>query len=627
MDNATTEKQEYHFQAETNRLLHLLAHSLYQSKEIAIRELVSNASDALDKMRYLSLTREDCKEPGPLEIVFEIDEPNSTLVLRDTGIGMTRQDMVENLGTIARSGSLEFVKGLSGDQKKDVSLIGQFGVGFYSSFMLADRVLVYSRSYQDEQGHLWESDGLGSFEISPVEGLERGTKIVLKLKDDIKDLLAESRLKEIIKRYSSFIPHPIKIGETRVNDVRPIWVEPKSQLTQEQYDGFYDHLSHRSDEKPLWHLHFSGDSPIQFHALMYCPPSNMELLGFGRIDHGIHLCAKRVLVQGDCRELLPEYLRFLYGIVDSEDLPLNISRESLQDNTVFRRIRSTIVKKVLDKLIDLGKEDADKYAEFYGRFGTILKEGMANDFENRDRLTRCLRFRSSHHDDANKLVSLEEYVSRMKPDQKEIYYVGGPDVGAIQKNPNLEIFRKRGLEVFYLIDAIDEFVVAGLSQFEEKPLKSIDSADLELPASPDDVENKDETPTGGFAKVIDIFKATLSEKVSEVRVSKRLTDSPVCLVNAEGAFSAQMQKLMRMANKEFPVGQRILEVNPDARLIKQLSNLSANPQNEPFIAECGQQLFANALLLEGVMPEPEDMVPRVQKIMEEAAEKMSPLIL
>ena len=640
------DRQEYTFQAEIKQLLHLLSHSLYQSREIAVRELISNASDALDKMRYVTLTDETQRDAGPLEIVIEGREADHQLIIRDSGIGMTHDELVKNLGTIAHSGSVEFLKAMASNAqvqaKSDVSLIGQFGVGFYAAFMIADRVRVRSRSYQEESGWEWESEGTGSFTVSPVDGpLARGTEVILHLKEDAKDFTAPWRIKDIVRRFSSFVPHPIRLGEGGevLNDQKPIWVEPKSQVTQEQYTRFYQHLTHHPEETPLWHLHLAADSPIQFRAIVYCPPTNPERLGYTRLEHGLHLCAKRVLVQDECRELVPDYLRFLHGLVDSEDLPLNVSRETLQDNSVIRRIRTSIVKGVLDRLDNLAKDQPDAFKTFYSQFGAMLKEGlvvggidMANFQENRERIARLLRFASSRNDDPSAMVSFDEYIARMPEEQKKIYYLGGPDFASIVKSPNLEIFRRRGLEVLYLSDPIDEFAITSLRTYQGKELTSIDSADLDLPetGATTEPESKTEDPKAkesGYAHVLDLFRAALGTRVREVRESKRLIDSPCCLVNAEGGLSTQMQRMLKMANKEFPETARILEVNPSAPLIRRLCNLSANAEHDAFIKQCALQLWSNAMILEGVTPDPEDLIARVRSFMAEAAEKRSPLIL
>ncbi|MGO9601533.1 MAG: molecular chaperone HtpG [Isosphaeraceae bacterium] len=633
-----TQKQEFTFQAEIKQLLHLLSHSLYQSREIAIRELISNASDALDKMRYVALTDEKERDSGALEITIDPRELEKTLVIRDNGIGMTHDELVTNLGTIAHSGSGEFLKRLSGDARAqaDLSLIGQFGVGFYSAFMIADRVEVRTRSYREESGWQWESEGTGSFTVVPAEGsLPRGTEIILHLKDDAKDFASPAHIKEIIKRYSSFVPHPIRASSGEVwNDQKAIWVEPKNQVTEDQYIQFYQHLTHHTEEKPLWHLHMSVDSPIQFRAVLYSPSTNLERYGFDRLEHGVSLCARRILVQSDCRELLPEYLRFLRGLVDSEDLPLNVSRETLQDNTVIRRIRLSLLKGVFDRLDQLAKDKPDDFKTFYDQFGIMLKEGAIVDPQHRERIARLLRFVSSRSEDPEVLVSLDDYIGRMPESQKRIYYLGGPDLASVRKSPNLEIFRRRGLEVLFLTEPVDEFVMNAMGSHAGKTLTSIDSDDLELP----DTTGEEKTittgeestligPESGFSRVLSLFREAVGGRVREVRESKRLIDSPCCLVSSEGGFSTQMQRLMKLANKDFPEIGRILEINPKAPLIRRLCRLSANTEHDGFIKQCGLQLWCNALLLEGVMPEPEDLVARVQSFMDEAAEKRSPLIL
>jgi len=638
MTTATgSDRQEYAFQAEIKQVLHLLSHSLYQSREIAVRELISNASDALDKMRHVSLTNESQRDAGPLEIVIEGREADRQLIIRDSGIGMTQEELVTNLGTIAHSGSAAFLKAIANErqEKSDLSLIGQFGVGFYSAFMIADRVTLRTRSYTEESGFEWESEGTGTFTITSVEGtIPRGTEVILHLKEDAKDFASLWRIKEIVKRYSSFIPYPIRLGAAGevINDQKPIWVEPKSQVTEDQYVRFYQHLTHHPEEKPLWYLHLAVDSPFQFRAVVYCPPTNLERLGFARLEHGLSLCAKRVLVQSDCRELVPDYFRFLRGLVDSEDLPLNVSRETLQDNNVVRKIRTSLIKGVLDRLDKLAQEQPDVFRTFYDQFGRMLKEGLVVDPANRERIAKLLRFPSSRADDPSTLVSLDEYIAKMPEGQIRIYYLGGPDLSSIRKSPNLEIFRRRGLEVLFLTDPIDEFAVSSLGTYQGKDLTSIDSADLDLPetgptAEPDPTAPESQAKESGFARVLDLFRNALGARVSEVRESKRLIDSPCCLVNAEGSMSTQMQRLLKMTNKDFTESPRILEVNPLAPLIRRLCRLSANQEHDAFTKQCGVQLWADAMILDGVTPEPEEMVARVQAFMAEAAEKRSPLIL
>jgi molecular chaperone HtpG len=628
--------QEFAFQAEIAQLLHLLAHSLYQSKEIAIRELVSNASDALDKMRFVALTDESQRDDAPLEIVLEGNKDAMELVIRDNGIGMTHDEMITNLGTIAHSGSREFLKSAASggaDPKDTLSLIGQFGVGFYSAFMIADMVRVRSRSYKESQGWEWVSDGTGKFKVSPVDLPGRGTEIVLHLKEDVKFFAEDWKLKGIIRTYSSFIPHPIKVGGEVVNSQKPIWVEPKRQVTEEQYTQFYQHLTHHTDEKPLWHIHLSADSPIQFHALVYCPPTNIEESGFGRAEHGLSLCAKRVLVQSDCRDLLPEYLRFLHGIVDSEDLPLNVSRETLQDNSVIRKIKNALVKGVLDKLDSLAVESPKDFLTFLNQFGSILKEAVARDPLNRDRVARLLRFKTSKALDPEAPASLDDYIKRMVEGQTKIYYLGGPNIDAIKTSPSAEVFHRRGIELLYLTEPVDEFVMTTLGSYDGKAFVSIDAADVELPPETEQEKEKAsaekpaEAPSSSsLSRVLTLFKDALGDRVQDVRESKRLTDSACCLVNAEGGLSTQMQRLLKMANRDFTTMSRVLEINPSAPLIKRLAALSANPDQDAFIKQCALQLWANSLLLEGTVAEPEAMVKRNQGFMEEAAEKRSPIV-
>jgi len=624
---AEATKQEFTFQAEIKQLLHLLSHSLYQNREITIRELISNASDALDKLRHIQLTEATARDEAPLGITLETFKEERILVIRDNGIGMTREELVRHLGTIAHSGSLEFINKLSGDAKKDVNLIGQFGVGFYSAFMLADQVEVLTRSYQGGESWRWTSDGSGSYAIEAVDEVPRGTQVRLHLKADLDEFLDPQRLKVIIRKYSAFVPHPIRLADETLNDQKPIWVEPKSDLTEEKYEGFYQHLTHRFDGKPLWYVHFSSDSPLQFNAILYCPESNFEQQGFGRVEHGVHLCAKRILVQDNNRDLLPEYLRFLYGLVDSADLPLNVSRESLQDNTIFRKLKKVLTKKVLDHLDDLSQEDPAKYKAFYKEFGSVLREGIGVDFENRDRVAKLLRFRSSHDTDPEALVSLDDYVKRAHERQKQIYFCSGTQLETLQQNPNLEIFRRKKLEVLYLTDPVDEIALQHLHMFAEKRLISIDAADVEFPEGEDEAQPEGEAAgEADFGALLKLFTEALGEKVTEVKESKRLTDSPCCLVNSAGAMSTQLQKMLMQSHNDFEASKRVLELNRRHSLIRRLSELTANDQNAGFIQDCGRQLFANALILAGLAADGDDLTRRVERFMDELAQQRSVIV-
>ena len=628
--------EQHDFQAEISRLLHLLSHSLYQNREIALRELVSNASDALDRVRHLMLTGGIEKDEAELAISINADQDAKVLEIADNGIGMSKRDLIENLGTIAHSGSLDFLSQLSGDQQQDLSLIGQFGVGFYSAFMLAEKVVVLSRSATESESWRWESAGTGNYSIEPAGfDLPRGTKIRLHLREETLEFLRPERLKHVLSKYSTFVPHPIYLQGERINEQRPIWVEPKSQVTEEQYEKFYQYVSHHFDEKPLWHLHLSADSPFQFHAILYCPPTNVELLGFGKAEHGLHLCAKRVLVQNDCRQLLPEYLRFLYGLVDSADLPLNVSREALQDNTVFRKIRKVLTKRVLDSFAKLAVDDADRYQTFITQFGGLLREGLATDYDHQEQVASLLRFHTSG--DEQNLTSLDEYLSRAPEDQSQIYYLAGPNLATLRRSPNLEAARKRGVEVLFLTDPVDEIALTSLDRYKGKQLVSVDSSEARFPAlaDADDAEEDAAQPTkptetpAGFESVLRLFKEALGERVSDVRQTDQLADSPVRLVSAEGTpgYSASLQNVLSMTHEGYEASKRILELNPANPLIGRLSMLAANDQNSAFIRDCGQQLFANALLLSGITPEPNEVVNRTQTFMEELASKRSGVIL
>jgi molecular chaperone HtpG len=633
----STNTNEFTFQAEIKQLLHLLSHSLYQNREIAIRELVSNASDALDKFRHLALINSEIRNDEPLQITLEPREADNVLVIRDNGIGMTRDELIKNLGTIAHSGSLEFLKtaAQAGKDASNLSLIGQFGVGFYSAFMLADKVEVLSRSYSSSEGHRWESDGTGRFTVEPHPDLGRGTQVRLHLKPDLKEFTQPWRLKSVLKQYSTFVPHPIKLGDEIVNEQKPIWVEPKSNVTDEQYQKFYEHLTHGTGDKPLWHLHLTADSPIQFHAILYCPATNLERLGFGRVEHGLQLCAKRILVQHNCRELLPEYLRFLFGLVDSSDLPLNVSREALQDNTIFRKIKKVLTKRVLSHLESLATEKPDEYLAFYRQFGITLREGLHSDFENHKELAGLLRFPTTAlpaegNDKPEPLTGFTDYLKRAPEGQKQIYFLAGPDRKSLEQSPHLEIFRRRKLEVLLITDPIDEFVLARLLKFDDKDIVAIDSAKVELPAASDadqaaEAEAQQARASAAaapeFQKLLDLIRAELGDEVQEVRASQRLTDGVCCLVNPEGSLSAQLQKVLSFNDREFVPPKKIFELNPSAPLTNRLVKLAGDAANESFVRQCARQLFANALLLEGLPLDPAQLVDRVQSFMLDAAEK------
>ena len=634
-DSAT---QQYSFQAEIGRLLNLLSESLYQNREITVRELVSNASDALDKRRFAALT-DNSISAEDLRITIEPRPDEKLLVIADNGIGMTREELVENLGTIAHSGSLEFLRKMQASEEgeADLSLIGQFGVGFYSAFMLAGRVEVVTRSVHEDSGWIWESSGDGTFSVAvATEKVDPGTSIRLHLKAGREEFSNEDRLKHILRKYSTFVPHPVDLNGKHINDQPPIWVEPKSSLTDEQYADFYEYLTHFPGQKPNWHLHLSADSPFQFHSILFCPESNLERTGFGRCEHGLHLCAKRILVQNDNTDLLPDYLRFLRGIVDSADLPLNVSREALQDHTVFRKMRKVITKKVFDHLESFAEEDEETWIGFYREFGSILREGMGEDFENRGRIAKLLRFESTKSDAEHGLVSLSGYCERAPDGQKQIYFLTAADRSVAFRDPNLEIFQQRGLEVLLLTDPVDEYMLTSLGTFNDRKLMSVDSADLELPASekPSAEEGTDsgrgsedgnEDPAG-FNQVLKLFQEALGKIVTDVRRSERLTESTVCLVNAQGSMSTTMQKVLQINTPDFVLAKMILEVNPRAPLIVRLSEIVTNTDNSEFVRHCGRQLYDNAMVLSGLAPDGNELADRTQSFMLDLAQNRSSII-
>jgi molecular chaperone HtpG len=437
------------------------------------------------------------------------------------------------------------------------------------------------------------------------------------------------------------VPHPIKLDGETLNEQKPIWVEPKSQVTEEQYNGFYQWLTHHSEEKPLWHLHLSSDSPIQFHSILYCPPSNFELMGFGQIQHGVNLCAKRVLVQDDSQDLLPEYLRFLYGVVDSADLPLNVSRETLQDHKLLPKLKKVLTKKVLDHLSDLSEEQPETFKTFIAQFSSILRTGIATDFDNRERIAKLMRFHSTFSATESTLVSgglddkapapsvsLDEYLKRAPEGQSQIYYLSGPNLDAMQKSPHLEIFRKRNLEVLFLEDPIDEYALIQLRSYNGKEVMSIDGADIKFPESTnptDEVEAK-ETPKN-FTRVVELFRGALDSKVAEVKESSRLTDSPCCLINPRSHMSGRLQQVLGQSMREFEQTKHVMELNPQSNLITRLCELSNNSDNDEFIRDCGRQLFANAQILDGLIPDVEDTTGRTLRFMEDLARSKSAIVV
>lgn len=627
MANSGKDSVTHEFKTEVKQLLDILAHSLYSHRDVFVRELISNSADALYKVRFESVRGTDIYDPDlPFEINISLDKDKKVFTITDTGIGMTRDELINNIGTIARSGTAEFFKQLAEDSKKDGSdLIGKFGVGFYSVFMAGKEVKITTRSYEkDAQPWHWQSDGGGSYELTPLTNAPRGTKIEVFLRDDAAEFAEKFQIEQIIKKYSNFVPFPIKIDGEQVNKISAIWREPKSSITSEQYTEFYKFKANRQDD-PLTHIHLSSDAPIQFNALLFIPPTNYEIMGMGEREHGVDLFVRRVLIQSGSKDLLPDYLRFLKGVVDTEDLPLNISRETLQENTIVVKIKSVLVKRVLSHLKEIAEKDPEKYEKFWQEYARIFKEGYS-DYANREQISELLRFDSSNFDEAGKLTSLPEYVNRMKDGQKSIYYLSATSREAIERNPHLEIFRKKGLEVLFMYDPIDEFVMSGLGTYTDKTLQSADQADLSEVKKLDDAEKSSETeekeketPTPKeIEKLCRRFKDILGDKVTEVRLSERLSESPAVLVNPDGSISAQMQKIMQMVNQQTEIPKKILEINGNHPIIMNLYEIYKKNSKDEHLTKSAEQLFYSALLQDGYVAEPYKIISGINSLLTDA---------
>jgi len=626
MTEKTASEEKFSFQAEVGQLLNIITHSVYSEKEIFIRELVSNASDACDKVRYQEMTNTDVRDKGvPLEVKLEVDKEKKTIKISDTGIGMSREEIMKNIGSIAHSGSKEFFTKLSEAAQKDVNLIGQFGVGFYSVFMVATDVRVTTlSSAPDAQAWEWRSDGLGSYTLSPSEKTSRGTEIEICLREDDAEYADEDTIKGIIKKHSNFVSYPIMMSGSAVNEVKAIWTQPKSQIKDEEYDEFYRFISDHND-KPLLKLHVSADAPIQFNSILFFPQMSFEALGMGEEEHGISLYTRKILIQNHCKELLPKYLRFVWGMVDSEDIPLNISRETLQENRVVSKISSVLVKKILDQLLKLAEDNKEEYLKIWNAFGKIMREGVTLDYQNRDKLAKLLRFNSSSKDDSE-YISLEDYVKGMNDGQKEIYYAGGKNRSSIDGSPHIEIFKKKGIEVLYLFDPIDEFVLSALGTFGEKTIKSIDMKDIEVGKDADVVDKEEDANESlafksAFDGLLKKAKEVLGERVSEVKESNRLVDSPCCLLNPDSMTSTHMQKIMQMSNKDFSMSAMVMEFNRQNKLVRNLTDIFKDDPTNQFLDECCRQLYENSLMSEGLTSvDAHESIPRIQRFMEKASE-------
>ncbi|MCB1077602.1 MAG: molecular chaperone HtpG, partial [Verrucomicrobiae bacterium] len=529
------------FQAEVRQLLDIVIHSLYTDKEIFVRELVSNASDALEKLRHLQLTEKEIFEPEtPLEIRITTDEEAGTIFIADTGIGMTREELVENLGTIAHSGSKKFMQALSEAGQKESSLIGQFGVGFYSAFMVADDVKVYTHSWRpDAEPLAWSSDGQTGYSIEDEPGQERGCRVVVTLREDQKEFAQKHRIQSILESYSSFVPFPILLDGERVNKVEALWRKPKNEITDEHYAEFYKFTAKAFDE-PRYRMHFSADAPLEINALLFVPGENTELWGFGQMESGVALYCKNVLIDDKPEGLLPEWLRFLRGVIDSSDLPLNISRETMQDSALVKKLNQVVTKRFIKFLGTEAEREKAKYDEFYGKFSRFLKEGAATDFENREAIAKLLRYESSMTE-PGETTGLDDYLNRAREGQEAIYFVTGDNRAAIEAGPYLEAFKARGLEVLYLTEAIDDYVIRSLNQYQEKPLVSADRADLDLGESDSPVEGGEPLPEDRLGGLCEFMASEIGDgRVEKIEAGNRLVGSPVAALNPDEHLSAQM---------------------------------------------------------------------------------------
>ncbi|MCX7137110.1 MAG: molecular chaperone HtpG [Proteobacteria bacterium] len=628
---STATKETLGFQAEVKQLLDLMIHSLYSNKEIFLRELVSNASDACDKLRFEALTNKDLFEnDADLKIRVSFDKSARTITIADNGIGMSREEVIANIGTIARSGTREFFKNLSGEQAKDANLIGQFGVGFYSSFISADKVTLTTRraGLPAEAGVRWESDGGGEFTLEAVEQAGRGTEVTLHLREGEDEMLSGMQLRSVIRKYSDHIVLPIAMKkeiwdkdkseyqvtdeDETVNQANALWARAKSDITQEQYDEFYKHVAHDM-EAPLCHAHARVEGNKEYTQLLYIPAKAPFDLWDREHRRGIKLYVRRVFIMDDAEQLMPNYLRFVRGVIDSADLPLNVSREILQQSKDIDAIRSGSVRRVLGMLEDLAENHQDKFATFWQEFGRVFKEGIGEDFANRERIAKLLRFASTLTDSEAQEVTFADYISRMKEGQDKIYYITADTFAAAKNSPHLEVFRKKGIEVLLLAERIDEWMVGSLHEFEGKSLQSVAKGELDLGKLADEAEKKEQEKESGEHKdFVEKIQKALGERVKEVRVTLRLTDSPACLVADQHELGANLERLLKAAGQKVPSTKPILEINPRHPLVQRLKYET----DEQRFGDWSHVLFDQALLSEGgQLEDPATFVKRLNQLL------------
>ena len=625
----STNQETRGFQSEVKQLLQLMIHSLYSNKEIFLRELISNASDAADKLRFKALSNPALYEgDGELRVRVSFDADKGTLTISDNGIGMTRKQVIDHLGTIAKSGTKEFLTALGQDQAKDSQLIGQFGVGFYSAFIVADKVTVKTRAAGEaaDKGVLWESAGEGEYSVADIEKKSRGTDVILHLREDEKEFLNEWRLREIIGKYSDHIGLPVEmltkeyddegkeIGEKweKINKSDALWTRSKNDISDEEYKEFYKHLSHDFADPLLW-AHNKVEGNQEYTSLLYVPSKAPWDLFNREHKHGLKLYVQRVFIMDDAEQFMPNYLRFMRGLIDSNDLPLNVSREILQDNKTTAALRKALTKRSLQMLEKLAKEDADKYQQFWKEFGLVLKEGPAEDFGNKETIAKLLRFASTHNDSSEQTVSLEDYVARMKEGQKAIYYITADSYVAAKNSPHLELFNKKGIEVLLLSDRIDEWMLSYLTEFDGKALQTITKADLDL----GDLADKEETEAQeeqdkAFDSFIERVKTLLGERVKEVRLTHRLTDTPAVVSTGNDQMTTQMAKLFAAAGQPVPEVKYTFELNPEHHLVKKVADIA----DEAEFADWVELLLEQAMLAErGSLENPAAFIKRINKLL------------
>jgi molecular chaperone HtpG len=621
-----TEKKE--FKTEVQQLLDLVIHSLYSNKDIFLRELISNGSDAIDRLRFEALSNKELIKDDPeFRIKLFVDNEAKTLRIEDNGIGMTRDELEENIGTIAHSGTRQFMEELKKSKAKaSPELIGQFGVGFYSAFMVADNVVLKTRPATGDESWTWESSGDGSYEISEGGRDKRGTEITLHLNESSRDYIVEFRLRQIIKKYSDFVEYPVvmdiirdetpmddegkpkegaekqtTVTEEILNSMKAIWMRPKSEVKKEEYNEFYKHVSHDYTD-PLKTIHYSAEGKIEFRALLYLPAkAPFDMFQQEGTKHGIHLYVKRIFIMDNCEALLPRYLRFAKGVVESNDLPLNVSREILQEDVIIKKIEKSVTTKILSELKSMMKKSEEDYLSFYREFGKVLKEGIEVDPTNKDKIKDLLLFESSRTE-PGKYVSLKEYTERIALDQKEIYYITGTSRSAVENSPHLEVFKKKEIEVLFMTEPVDEFILSGFGEYDKKKLKSIAQGDIDLGTEEEKKiadEQKKET-SGKYKKLIKKVQDSLKDYVKEVRLSDRLTDSASCLVTDDGDMNPQMERIFAAMNQAVPETKRILELNPDHPVIETMNDLFAADKKNPKLADYSELLYDQALLTEGI---------------------------